>query len=151
MNECKRRLRLTLKPRDKELPQLPLHQHLLRGKNASLRLPLDKHHLGHHSLTGINNQDSKEPALSSGPGPGISKKNAELSTNRHPGTMSNIYYRKDAHKSIEGLLYALFVYAYLLDTSTFGLLLRCLVQDVSSSWKSHGASWSKRFHQKDNA
>ncbi|KAG0051743.1 hypothetical protein BGZ83_003361 [Gryganskiella cystojenkinii] len=43
--------------------------------------------------------------------------------------MSNLYYKKDAHKSIEGLLYALFVYNYLLDTSTFGLLLRCLVQD----------------------
>ncbi|GJJ73843.1 hypothetical protein EMPS_06201 [Entomortierella parvispora] len=50
--------------------------------------------------------------------------------------MSSIYYRKDAHKSIEGLLYALFVYSYLLDTSTFGLLLRCLVQDQLLSVKS---------------
>ncbi|KAF9957966.1 hypothetical protein BGZ72_001073 [Mortierella alpina] len=50
--------------------------------------------------------------------------------------MSNLYYRKDIHKSIEGLLYGLFVYQYLLDTSTFGLVIRCLVQDQLLSLKS---------------
>ncbi|KAF9575099.1 hypothetical protein EC968_004324 [Mortierella alpina] len=50
--------------------------------------------------------------------------------------MSNLYYRKDIHKSIEGLLYGLFVYQYLLDTSTFGLAIRCLVQDQLLSLKS---------------
>ncbi|CAO3571328.1 unnamed protein product [Mortierella alpina] len=50
--------------------------------------------------------------------------------------MSNLYYRKDIHKSIEGLLYGLFVYQYLLDTSTFGLVIRCLVQDQLLSQKS---------------
>ncbi|KAG9071175.1 hypothetical protein KI688_008720 [Linnemannia hyalina] len=38
--------------------------------------------------------------------------------------MSNLYFKKDVHKSIEGLLYGLYVYQYFLDTSTFGLLLR---------------------------
>ncbi|KAF9147212.1 hypothetical protein BG015_011171 [Linnemannia schmuckeri] len=46
--------------------------------------------------------------------------------------MSNLYFKKDVHKSIESLLYGLYVYEYLLDTSTFGLLIRCLVQEVSS-------------------
>ncbi|KAG0250193.1 hypothetical protein BG011_008578 [Mortierella polycephala] len=50
--------------------------------------------------------------------------------------MSNLYYKKDIHKSIEGLLYSLFVYQYLLDTSTIGLLARCLVQDQLLSLKS---------------
>ncbi|KAG0060041.1 hypothetical protein BGZ89_012592 [Linnemannia elongata] len=50
--------------------------------------------------------------------------------------MSNIYFKKDVHKSIEGLLYGLYVYQYLLDTSTFGLLLRCLVQEQLISIKS---------------
>ncbi|KAF9133013.1 Platinum sensitivity protein [Mortierella sp. 14UC] len=50
--------------------------------------------------------------------------------------MSNLYFKKDVHKSIEGLLYGLYVYQYLLDTSTFGLLLRCLVQEQLVSVKS---------------
>ncbi|KAG0274349.1 hypothetical protein BGZ95_009883 [Linnemannia exigua] len=50
--------------------------------------------------------------------------------------MSNLYFKKDVHKSIEGLLYGLYVYQYLLDTSTFGLLLRCLVQEQLISIKS---------------
>ncbi|KAG0205506.1 hypothetical protein BGX28_002942 [Mortierella sp. GBA30] len=50
--------------------------------------------------------------------------------------MSNLYYRRDIHKTIEGLLYGLFVYQYLLDTNTFGLLIRCLVQDQLLSLKS---------------
>lgn len=51
---------------------------------------------------------------------------------RQDSTMSNLYFKKDVHKSLEGLLYGLYVYQYLLDTSTFGLLLRCLVQEVST-------------------
>ncbi|KAK3831440.1 MAG: hypothetical protein JOS17DRAFT_745364 [Linnemannia elongata] len=50
--------------------------------------------------------------------------------------MSNLYFKKDVHKSLEGLLYGLYVYQYLLDTSTFGLLLRCLVQEQLISIKS---------------
>ncbi|KAG0369243.1 hypothetical protein BGX24_002492 [Mortierella sp. AD032] len=50
--------------------------------------------------------------------------------------MSNLYFKKDVHKSIEALLYGLYVYQYLLDTSTFGLLLRCLVQEQVISIKS---------------
>jgi hypothetical protein len=46
--------------------------------------------------------------------------------------MPNQYYKKDIHKSMEALLNGLYVYQYLLDTSTFGLILRILVQDVSS-------------------
>ncbi|KAI8600483.1 hypothetical protein EDD21DRAFT_131971 [Dissophora ornata] len=43
--------------------------------------------------------------------------------------MPSQYYKKDIFKSIEGLLYGLYVYQYLLDTSTFGLLIRAVVQD----------------------
>ncbi|KAF9924851.1 hypothetical protein FBU30_005254 [Linnemannia zychae] len=50
--------------------------------------------------------------------------------------MSNLFFKKDVHKSIEALLYGLYVYQYLLDTSTFGLLLRCLVQEQIISIKS---------------
>ncbi|KAF9914205.1 hypothetical protein BX616_008762 [Lobosporangium transversale] len=49
--------------------------------------------------------------------------------------MANQYYRKDIHKSIDKLLYGLYVYQYLLDTSTLGLLLRCLLQDQILSLK----------------
>ncbi|KAF9108016.1 hypothetical protein BGX27_008507 [Mortierella sp. AM989] len=49
--------------------------------------------------------------------------------------MSNQYYKKDIHKSIEGLLYGFYVYQYLLDTSTFGLILRYIVQDQILSLK----------------
>lgn len=45
--------------------------------------------------------------------------------------MTNIYYVKDIHKSIEALLYGLYVYQYLLDTSTFGLIIRSVLQDVT--------------------
>jgi hypothetical protein len=45
--------------------------------------------------------------------------------------MPNQFYKKDIHRSMEALLYGLYVYQYLLDTSTLGLLLKVLVQDVS--------------------
>ncbi|KAF9308868.1 hypothetical protein BG003_010500 [Podila horticola] len=50
--------------------------------------------------------------------------------------MTNIYYIKDIHKSIEALLYGLYVYQYLLDTSTFGLIIRSVLQDRLLSLKS---------------
>ncbi|KAF9958603.1 hypothetical protein BGZ65_001314 [Modicella reniformis] len=50
--------------------------------------------------------------------------------------MPNQYYKKDVIKSMETLLYSLYVYQYLLDTSTFGLLVRVLVQDQVVSLKS---------------
>ncbi|KAG0327381.1 hypothetical protein BGZ99_007711 [Dissophora globulifera] len=43
--------------------------------------------------------------------------------------MANQYYQKDIYKSLEGLLYGLYVYQYLLDTSTLGLLMKTLMQD----------------------
>ncbi|KAF9356372.1 hypothetical protein BGX26_005362 [Mortierella sp. AD094] len=47
--------------------------------------------------------------------------------------MANQYYKKDIHKSIEGLLTGLYVYQYLLDTSTSGLILRYIVQDITNA------------------
>ncbi|KAG0221807.1 hypothetical protein B0O80DRAFT_437815 [Mortierella sp. GBAus27b] len=52
--------------------------------------------------------------------------------------MPNQFYKKDIHKSMEALLYGLYVYQYLLDTSTLGLLLKVLVQDQFVSLKSSG-------------
>ncbi|KAF9217410.1 hypothetical protein BGZ59_004496 [Podila verticillata] len=49
--------------------------------------------------------------------------------------MTNTYYVKDIHKSIEALLYGLYVYQYLLDTSTFGLIIRSVLQDRLLSLK----------------
>ncbi|KAG0004711.1 hypothetical protein BGZ80_010093 [Entomortierella chlamydospora] len=49
--------------------------------------------------------------------------------------MANQYYKKDIHKSIEGLLTGLYVYEYLLDTSTSGVILRYIVQDQILSLK----------------
>ncbi|KAI1319526.1 hypothetical protein EDD11_003796 [Mortierella claussenii] len=49
--------------------------------------------------------------------------------------MASQFFQKDIHKSIEGLLYGLYVYQYLLDTSTLGLLVRCLIQEQILSLK----------------
>ncbi|KAK3828831.1 MAG: hypothetical protein J3Q66DRAFT_20446 [Benniella sp.] len=54
--------------------------------------------------------------------------------------MPNQYYKKDIHRSMESLLNGLYVYQYLLDTSTFGLILRILVQDQFVSLKSSAAT-----------
>ncbi|KAF9434350.1 hypothetical protein BGZ76_008165 [Entomortierella beljakovae] len=54
--------------------------------------------------------------------------------------MVNLYYKKDILKSIEELLYGLYVYQYFLDTSTMGLILRYIIQDQILSLKTKAST-----------